>query len=105
MSENKGSRFDEERRTGGGASFDPRKFLARVGDGKTIARYQKDQVVFAQGDAGDAVFYLQKGRVKITVVSEQGKEAVVGILETGNFFWRAMSQWPSVAPYDRYGSR
>jgi CRP/FNR family transcriptional regulator, cyclic AMP receptor protein len=86
MSENKGSRFDEERKRGGGASFDPRKFLAKVGDGKTIAKYQKDQVVFAQGDAADAVFYLQKGRVKITVVSEQGKEAVVGILETGHFF-------------------
>jgi CRP-like cAMP-binding protein len=85
MSENRGSRFDEKRKKGG-ASFDPKKFLAKVGDGKTIAEYQKDQTVFVQGDVADAVFYLQKGRVKITVVSEQGKEAVVGILETGHFF-------------------
>jgi CRP/FNR family transcriptional regulator, cyclic AMP receptor protein len=70
----------------GGVSFDPKKFLAKVGDGKTIAEYQKDQTVFAQGDAAEAVFYLQKGRIKITVVSEQGKEAVVGIVETGHFF-------------------
>ena len=85
MSEKEGSRFDEKRKKGG-ASFDPKKFLAKVGDGKTITEYQKDQVVFTQGDAAEAVFYLQKGRIKITVVSEQGKEAVVGILETGHFF-------------------
>ena len=81
MSGNKRSRSGKER-----ASFDPKKFLAKVGDGKAIAEYQKDQVVFAQGAVANAVFYLQKGRVKITVVSEQGKEAVVGILETGHFF-------------------
>jgi CRP/FNR family transcriptional regulator, cyclic AMP receptor protein len=86
MSKNlRGSRFDEQRK-GGGAAFDPKKFLAKVGDGKTIADYQKGQIVFAQGGVADAVFYLQKGRVNITVVSEQGKEAVVGILETGHFF-------------------
>jgi CRP/FNR family transcriptional regulator, cyclic AMP receptor protein len=66
--------------------FDPKAFLARVGDGKTIAKYRKDQVVFAQGDAADAVFYIQEGRVKLTVVSEQGKEAMVGILEPKQFF-------------------
>jgi CRP/FNR family transcriptional regulator, cyclic AMP receptor protein len=66
--------------------FDPKAFLAKVGDGKTIAKYQKDQIVFAQGDAADAVFYIQEGRVKLTVVSEQGKEAVVGILEPKQFF-------------------
>jgi CRP/FNR family cyclic AMP-dependent transcriptional regulator len=66
--------------------FDPKAFLAKVGDGKTIAKYQKDQIVFTQGDVADAVFYIQKGRVKLTVVSEQGKEAVVGILEPGQFF-------------------
>jgi len=66
--------------------FDPKAFLAKVGDGKTIAKYQKDQIVFAQGDAADAVFYIQKGRVKLTVVSEQGKEAMVGILEPKQFF-------------------
>jgi CRP/FNR family transcriptional regulator, cyclic AMP receptor protein len=67
-------------------SFDPKNFLAKVGDGKTVAEYQKDQIVFAQGNAAEAVFYIQKGRVKLTVVSEQGKEAVLGILETGHFF-------------------
>jgi CRP/FNR family cyclic AMP-dependent transcriptional regulator len=66
--------------------FDPKAFLAKVGDGKTITRYRKDQVIFAQGDAADAVFYIQAGRVKLTVVSEQGKEAVVGILEPKQFF-------------------
>jgi CRP-like cAMP-binding protein len=66
--------------------FDPKAFLAKVGDGKTIAKYRKDQVVFAQGDPADAVFYIQEGRVKLTVVSEQGKEAVVGILESTQFF-------------------
>jgi len=67
-------------------SFDPKKFLAKVGNGKTISEYQKDQVVFSQGDAADAVFYIQKGRIKLTVTSEQGKEAVVGILGPGQFF-------------------
>ena len=68
------------------ASFDPRKFLAKVGDGKTISDYQKNEVVFSQGDAADAVFYIQKSRIKLTVTSEQGKEAVVGILGPGQFF-------------------
>jgi len=68
------------------ASFDPKEFLAKVGEGKTIVEFDKDQVVFAQGDAANAVFYIQKGRVKIVVISEQGKEAVVGILEPGQFF-------------------
>ena len=67
-------------------SFDPGEFLAKVGIGKTISEYQKDQVVFSQGDTADAVFYIQKGRIKLTVISEQGKEAVVGILESGQFF-------------------
>jgi CRP/FNR family cyclic AMP-dependent transcriptional regulator len=67
-------------------SFDPKVFLAKVGEGKTILEYGKGQVVFAQGDAADTVFYIQKGRVKVVVISEQGKEAVVGILEPGQFF-------------------
>lgn len=67
-------------------AFDPKEFLAQVGEGKTIVGFGKDQVVFAQGDTADTVFYIQKGRVKIVVVSEQGKEAVVGILEPGQFF-------------------
>ena len=68
------------------ASFDPKVFLAKVGDGKTIQQYHKDQVVFAQGDVADTIFYIQKGRIKVVVISEQGKEAVVGILEPGQFF-------------------
>ena len=60
------------------AAFDPTQFLAKVGDGKLISKYQKDQIVFRQGEAADAVFYIQSGKIKLTVVSERGKEAVVG---------------------------
>jgi CRP/FNR family transcriptional regulator, cyclic AMP receptor protein len=67
-------------------AFDPKAFLAKVGEGKTIVEYLKDQVVFAQGDAADTIYYIQKGRLKVVVISEQGKEAVVGILEPGQFF-------------------
>jgi CRP/FNR family cyclic AMP-dependent transcriptional regulator len=68
------------------AAFDPKIFLAKVGDGKAILRFQKDQIVFSQGDVGDAVFYIQKGKIKLTVVSDRGKEAVVGILGPDHFF-------------------
>jgi CRP/FNR family transcriptional regulator, cyclic AMP receptor protein len=61
-------------------AFDPKSFLAKIGDGRTISKYRKNQVVFSQGDAADAVFYIQRGKVKLTVVSEQGKEAVAAIL-------------------------
>jgi CRP-like cAMP-binding protein len=67
-------------------AFDPKAFLAIVGEGKTILEFSKDQVVFAQGDAADTVFYIQTGRVKVVVISEQGKEAVVGIFGPGQFF-------------------
>jgi CRP/FNR family transcriptional regulator, cyclic AMP receptor protein len=66
--------------------FDPKAFLAKADGGRTIAKYQKDQTVFSQGEAADAVFYIQQGKIKITVVSEQGKEAVVAILGAGDFF-------------------
>jgi CRP/FNR family transcriptional regulator, cyclic AMP receptor protein len=68
------------------ASFDPKTFLANVGEGKTISNYRKDQIVFSQGEIADAVFYIQRGKIKLTVVSEQGKEAVVAILGPGHFF-------------------
>jgi CRP/FNR family transcriptional regulator, cyclic AMP receptor protein len=68
------------------AAFDPKTFLAKVGDGKSISKYQKDQIVFSQGDVGDAVFFIQKGKIKLTVISERGKEAVVGILGPDHFF-------------------
>jgi CRP/FNR family cyclic AMP-dependent transcriptional regulator len=67
-------------------SFDPKSFLARVGEGRSIERFGKDQIVFSQGDPADAVFYIQKGKAKVTVVSEQGKEAVVAILGANEFF-------------------
>jgi CRP-like cAMP-binding protein len=67
-------------------AFDPKAFLAKVGDGKTIVEYVKDQVVFAQGAVADTIYYIQKGRLKVVVISEQGKEAIVGILESGQFF-------------------
>jgi len=67
-------------------SFNSKTFLAKVGKGRSIGKYRKGQVVFSQGDTGDAVFYVQKGKVKITVVSEQGKEAVVAIPGTDDFF-------------------
>jgi CRP/FNR family transcriptional regulator, cyclic AMP receptor protein len=67
-------------------SFNPKSFLAKVGEGRSIGRYSKDRIVFSQGYPADAVFYIQKGKVKLTVVSEQGKEAVVAILGTNEFF-------------------
>jgi CRP/FNR family cyclic AMP-dependent transcriptional regulator len=66
--------------------FDPRAFLRRAGPGITIEKYPKNQKIFSQGDAADAVFFVQRGRVKITVLSEHGKEAVVGIVAEGQFF-------------------
>ena len=68
------------------APFNPKKFLAKVGDGKTILNYLKNQIVFSQGDVADAVFYIQQGNIKLIVVSEQGKEAVVATLGPGHFF-------------------
>jgi len=67
-------------------AFDPHVFLANVGAGKTILEFQKNENVFAQGDAADSVFYIQKGKIKLTVMSKQEKEAVVGILGPGQFF-------------------
>jgi CRP-like cAMP-binding protein len=66
--------------------FDAKVFIAKVGAGKTILEFHKNQHVFEQGDIADTVFYIQKGEVKLTVMSEQGKEAVVAILGPGQFF-------------------
>jgi CRP/FNR family transcriptional regulator, cyclic AMP receptor protein len=66
-------------------AFNPKAFLAKVGEGRSIAGYRKDEAVFSQGEPADAVFYIQKGKVKLTVVSEQGKEAVVAILGPDEF--------------------
>src|SRR5205809_4045713 len=65
--------------------FDPKSFLAKIGEGRTISKYRKGQIVFSQGDPADAVFYVQKGKVKVAVVSDQGKEAVVAILGADEF--------------------
>jgi CRP/FNR family cyclic AMP-dependent transcriptional regulator len=65
--------------------FDPKDFLAKVDGGRTISEYRKNQKVFSQGDAADSVFYIQKGKIKVTVVSEHGKEAVVAILGSDEF--------------------
>src|SRR5262245_55610541 len=67
-------------------AFDPHTFLAKGGAGRTLLAYQKQSLIFAQGDAADAVFYIQDGQVKLSVVSTRGKEAVIGILEAHAFF-------------------
>jgi len=66
--------------------FDPKAFLPKIGKGKTHMVYAKDEKVFSQGDAAQAIFYVQKGKVKLTVVSKQGKEAVIAMLGVGDFF-------------------
>jgi CRP/FNR family transcriptional regulator, cyclic AMP receptor protein len=67
-------------------TFDPKSFLAKVGEGRSLCTYRKGQIVFSQGDPADEVFYIQKGKVKVTVISEHGKEAVVAILAADEFF-------------------
>jgi len=69
-------------------TFDPKVFLglAKVSEGRTTANYERSEAVFVQGDSANAIYYLQKGKVKLTVVSNQGKEAVVAILGAGDFF-------------------
>ena len=66
--------------------FDPKVFLSKVNGGQRLSDYRKDQVVYRQGDPSDAVFYIESGKVKKTVVSEQGKEAVVALLGASDFF-------------------
>jgi CRP/FNR family transcriptional regulator, cyclic AMP receptor protein len=66
--------------------FDAHAFLATIGEGRKIVRFQTKQTIFAQGNASDAVFYIQRGKVKLTVVSSDGKEATIGILSDSDFF-------------------
>jgi CRP-like cAMP-binding protein len=68
------------------APFDPQTFLKQVGSGKTTLTCPKKRILFSQGDVADAVFYIQMGQVKLTVISTQGKEAIVALLEPGAFF-------------------
>jgi CRP/FNR family transcriptional regulator, cyclic AMP receptor protein len=65
--------------------FDPHAFLATIGEGRKLVLFQKKQTIFSQGDPTDAVFYIQTGKVKLTVVSKSGKEATLGILSEGDF--------------------
>ena len=67
-------------------NFDPNAFLATIGSGRKTLAVPKERRVFSQGDGADAVFYIQKGKVKLTVVSKTGKEATIGILSAGSFF-------------------
>ena len=66
--------------------FDPKKFLATIGDGRKVMAFPKKRIIFTQGDAADAVFFIQQGKVTLTVVSKIGKEATLGILSEGEFF-------------------
>ena len=66
--------------------FDPQTFLSTLDGGRRIAAFPKKQIIFAQGDSSDSVFYIQKGKIKLTVVSKMGKEATIGILNDGDFF-------------------
>ena len=67
----------------GASVFDPAMFLATVAIGRDISKYSKKKVIFAQGDAADAVFYIKKGKVKVAVISDEGKEAIVALLGAG----------------------
>ncbi len=67
------------------STFDPKVFLATVNGGRTVSSYQKGEIIFSQGGPADSVFYIQKGKVKVTVVSDRGKEAVVAILGPDEF--------------------
>jgi CRP/FNR family cyclic AMP-dependent transcriptional regulator len=69
-----------------GSPLDVKSFLAKVDGGRTLSEFRKNQDVFRQGDPADSVFYIQKGKAKLTVTSEQGKEAVVAVLGAGDFF-------------------
>jgi CRP-like cAMP-binding protein len=66
--------------------FDPNTFLATIGEGRKIVSIPKKQAIFTQGDRADSVFYVQKGKVRLTVVSKAGKEATIGIVSERNFF-------------------
>ena len=66
--------------------FDPHTFLGTIGEGRNLLAVLKNQSIYAQGDQADSVFYVQKGKVRLTVVSKAGKEATIGILNEGSFF-------------------
>src|ERR1044071_6004222 len=73
----------------GQLKFDPTIFLATIGKGRTITEYPKNETLFVQGDSADAIFYIQRGKFKLTVVSKNGKEAVIAIFGGGDFLGEA----------------
>ena len=85
--------------------FDPKVFLSKVNGGRAIADYRKDQNIYTQGESADSVFYIQSGKVRKTVVSEQGKEAVVALLGTGDFFGEGCSQRQRTALFSYFTTR
>jgi CRP-like cAMP-binding protein len=66
--------------------FDPKEFLSTIGEGRKVVAVRKKQIIFTQGDVADAVFYIQEGKVLLTVVSKIGKEATLGVFNEGDFF-------------------
>ena len=66
--------------------FDPQVFLAKIGEGRTFANYREDEIVFSQGDRAATIFFVQKGKIKLTVISKHGKEAIIALLGEGDFF-------------------
>jgi CRP/FNR family transcriptional regulator, cyclic AMP receptor protein len=68
------------------ARFNVKRFLSQIGGGKTLLACRKKQILFSQGDVADSVFYIQAGRVKLSVVSQRGKEAVIALMDAGSFF-------------------
>jgi len=80
------------------ASFNLQAFLEEHRNGKTELTFPKKKMIFSQGDAADAVFYIQSGKVKLTVVSQQGKEAVIAILERGAFFGESCLAGQNIRP-------
>ena len=71
------------------AKFDSEGFLSTMNGGRKIVVFQKKQTIFVQGDSSDAIFYIQKGKISLTVVSQSGKEATIGVLNEGDFFGEA----------------
>ncbi len=79
--------------------FDPDTFLATIGEGRKILIVPKKQLIFAQGDGADAIFYVQNGKVRLTVVSQVGKEATIAIVNQGNFFGEGSLAGPTFSAY------
>src|ERR1700689_1574205 len=80
------SKREPSRRRTGVPQFDPAHFFETSAKGRSISTHRKNEIIFSQGDAADAVFYIKKGKIKVTVVSKQGKEAVVALLGADEFF-------------------